>query len=66
VSWRTPPPSVSDLKWAGRPSMSTSQSRTWVSSSVQAGLVAHSIPWTPSPDDSRSPRIAGPEALAGK
>ena len=35
---------------SGSPSSSTSQSRTWVSSSVQAGLVAHSIPCTPSPE----------------
>ena len=31
-----------------------------------AGLVAHTMPCTPSPDDSRSPRMAGPELLAGK
>ena len=46
--------------------MSTSQSSTCVSSSVQAGLVAQSMPCTPSPAESSSPRMAGPEALAGK
>jgi hypothetical protein len=46
--------------------MSTSQSSTCVSSSVHAGLVAHSIPCTPRPAASNSPRIAGPEAFAGK
>ena len=30
------------------------------------GQVAQSMPCTPRPDESRSPRIAGPEALAGK
>ena len=39
---------------------------TWVSSSVQAGLVDHSIPCTPRPEERRSPRIPGPEALQGK
>ena len=30
------------------------------------GLVAQSMPCTPNPEESRSPRIEGPEALAGK
>ncbi|MEZ4769538.1 MAG: hypothetical protein R2844_14050 [Caldilineales bacterium] len=66
VSWMTPPPVDVDLNACGSPSMSTSQSRTCVSSSVQAGLVAHSMPCTPSPDDSMSASMAGKEALAGK
>ena len=66
VSWMTPPPAEVDRNPSGRPSRSTSQSITCVSSSVHAGLVAHSMPWTPRPEESRSPRIEGPEALAGK
>ena len=62
----TPPPAPSDRNRSGRPSSSTIQSRTWVSSSVHAGLVAQSIPCTPSPAESSSPRIDGPELLAGK
>jgi hypothetical protein len=46
--------------------MPTSQSRTWVSSSVHAGLVAQSIPWTPRPAARSSPRIDGPELFDGK
>ena len=66
LCWMTPPPGPSDLNRSGRPNNSTSQSSTWVSSSVQAGLVAHSMPCTPRPAESSSPRIDGPEALAGK
>ena len=55
-----------DWNFCGRPSRSTSQSSTWVSSSVQAGLVAQSIPCTPSPAESSSPRIDGPELFDGK
>src|SRR3984885_5652857 len=66
VSWITPPPLLVERNFRGRSSISTSQSRTCVSNSVQAGLVAQSIPCTPSPDESKSPRIAGPDALAGK
>ena len=66
VSWITPPPGDDDRNLSGRPSMPTSQSIRWVSSSVQAGLVTHIIPCTPSPAESSSPRIAGPEVLAGK
>ena len=66
LSWMTPPPAVLDRNRSGSPSRSTSQSSTWVSSSVQAGLVAQSMPCTPRPEESRSPRIDGPEALAGK
>ena len=65
-SWITPPPGPSERNRRGRPSISMSQSRTRVSSSVQAGLVAHSMPCTPSPPASNSPRIDGPEVLAGK
>src|SRR5207302_4398535 len=61
-SWITPLP----RKTSGRPSSSTSQSSTCVSSSVHAGDVAHSIPCTPRPDDTRSPRIDGPDVFAGK
>ena len=66
LSSMTPPPSAADRNRSGRPRSSTIQSRTWVSSSVQAGLVAQSIPCTPSPAESSSPRIDGPELLAGK
>ena len=66
VSWITPPPVPPDLNRDGSPSMSTSQSSTWVSSSVQAGLVAHNMPCTPRPAESSSPRMEGPLALAGK
>ena len=57
----TPPPADDERNRSGSPSMSTSQSSTWVSSSVQAGLVAHSMPCTPRPDDNKSPRMEGPE-----
>ena len=66
VSWITPPPAELEWNCAGRPSIPTSQSSTWVSSSVQAGLVAQSIPCTPRPAESSSPRIDGPELLDGK
>ena len=33
---------------------------------MQAGLVAQSMPWTPRPAESSSPRIAGPELFDGK
>ena len=66
LSWITPPPVDVDLNDGGRPSRSTSQSRTWVSNSVQAGLVAQSIPCTPKPAESNSPRIDGPELFEGK
>ena len=46
--------------------MPTSQSRTSVSSSVIAGPVCQSIPCTPSPAESSSPRIDGSLMLAGK
>jgi hypothetical protein len=65
-SWSTPPPADPDRNRSGRSSSSTSQSSMSVSSSVQAGLVDHSIPCTPSPADSSSPRMEGPERLAGK
>src|SRR5262245_55714920 len=66
VSWITPPPVDEDLKLFGRPIISTSQSKTCVSSSVHAGLVDQSIPCTPSPAESISPRTDGPEMFAGK
>ena len=66
VSWITPPPLPVERNMSGRSSISASQSRTCVSSSVHAGLVCQSIPCTPNPDEMRSPSIAGPEALAGK
>src|ERR1700756_3566725 len=62
----TPPPELDDRNFCGSPSIDTSQSITWVSSSVHAGLVDHSIPCTPRPEESRSPKIPGPEALHGK
>ena len=46
--------------------MSAIQSSTCVSNSVHAGLVAHSIPCTPKPAESSSPKMLGPEVLAGK
>src|SRR5689334_24982412 len=63
VSWMTPPPVLVERNFSGKPSIGTSQSSTCVSSSVQAGLVAQSMPCTPSPDDNRSPKIDGPDAL---
>src|SRR5579859_19512 len=62
----TPPPAFDDRNFSGRPIIATSQSITCVSSSVHAGLVDHNIPWTPRPEETRSPRIPGPEALHGK
>src|ERR1039458_2750414 len=62
----TPPPVCDARNFSGRPSIPTSQSITCVSSSVHAGLVDHSIPCTPRPEESRSPRIPGPDALHGK
>ena len=62
----TPPPVEFDLNFSGRAIISTSQSKTWVSSSVQAGLVAQLIPLTPSPVEIKSPRIAGPLVAQGK
>src|SRR5579863_3242534 len=62
----TPPPVFDERNFSGNPSIPTSQSITCVSSSVHAGEVDHSIPCTPSPDESRSPRMPGPEALQGK
>src|SRR5579862_5671541 len=62
----TPPPALVERNFSGKPSIPTSQSMTCVSSSVHAGLVDQSIPCTPKPEDSRSPRIPGPEALHGK
>src|SRR6266496_3751457 len=62
----TPPPALDERNFSGRPSMEASQSITCVSSSVQAGLVDHSMPCTPSPEERRSPRIPGPDALHGK
>ena len=62
MSWMTP----FDRNRSGRSSSSASQSSTTVSSSVAAGEVAQSIPCTPSPEESRSPRTAGPDAFAGK
>jgi hypothetical protein len=65
-SWITPPPLAVERKVSGSPSIPTSQSSTCVSSSVQAGLVDQSMPWTPSPEETRSPSVAGPEWFAGK
>jgi hypothetical protein len=54
------------LNFSGNPSIAAIQSSTCVSSSVQAGLVAQSMPCIPNPAESNSPRIDGPELLAGK
>ena len=67
VPWMTPPPVLEgERKEAGRPMAAPSQSRMRVSISVQAGEVCQSMPWTASPVESRSPRMAGPDELAGK
>ena len=65
-SWITPPPAPSERNRSGRPSSSTIQSSTWVSSSVQAGDVDHSIPCTPRPGRHESASTDGPEAPVGK
>src|SRR5580704_1995564 len=62
----TPPPVFDDRNLSGSPSMGTNQSSTCVSNSVQAGLVDHNMPCTPSPEERRSPRIPAPEPLLGK
>ena len=62
----TPPPVALDINWGGKSSISATQSSTWVSNSVHAGLVIHSMPCTPSPADSSSPRMLGPLLLDGK
>ena len=65
--WMTPPPvALSERKRSGRPSSSTIQSSTSVSSSVHAGDVTQLIPWTPSPAASSSPRIDGYVVFDGK
>ena len=66
VSWITPPPAPSERKRWGSPMSSAIQSSTWVSISVQAGLVAHSIPCTPRPAESSSPSTDDPERFEGK
>ncbi|CAN5532241.1 hypothetical protein BH24ACT4_BH24ACT4_13270 [soil metagenome] len=65
-SWITPPPAPLLRKRAGRSSSSASQSRTSVSTSVQAGPVCHSIPWVPKVVMRASARIAGAEELDWK
>ena len=60
------PADPDERNWSGRPSISTSQSGTGVSSSVQAGLVAQGIPCTPRPAERSSPRSEGPLVLPGK
>ena len=65
-SWIAPPPRSSKRNRSGRPSASTSQSRTRVSNSVQAGLVDQSIPRTPKPEASRSPQDRRPRVVAGE
>src|SRR5512132_1753923 len=62
----TPPPAEDERNASGSASISTSQSITCVSISVQAGLVAQSIPCTPRPAESSSPRMLGYELLLGK
>ena len=65
-SWITPPPVPVERNRCGRSMSWASQSISTVSSSVQAGLVAHSMPCTPSPELTRSPSTLGPDVLAGK
>ena len=62
----TPPPSFDEWKTRGSPHRSTSQSIMTVSTSVAAGLVAHSMPCTPKPALTSSPSTEGNDALAGK
>src|SRR5262249_60696900 len=62
----TPPPVLVDRNFSGSPSMATSQSRTCVSSSVQAGLVDQSMPCTARPEGRKSPRSSRPEGLVGE
>src|SRR6185312_3225478 len=62
----TPPPVLEERNFSGSPIIPTSQSKTWVSSSVHAGLVAQSMPCTPSPADNNSPRMDGPETADEK
>src|SRR5690606_25650217 len=62
----TPPPGPPERNRSGSPSNSTLQPSTWVSSSVHAGLVDHTMPCTPRPEETRSPSTDGPDALAGK
>ena len=55
-----------ERKRSGRPSSSSIQSSTSVSSSVHAGPVTQLMPCTPSPAASSSPRIDGYEVFDGK
>ncbi len=58
--WITPPPlALVEANRSGRPSSSTIQSSTNVSSSVHAGDVTQLMPCTPKPAASSSPRIDG-------
>ena len=65
-SWMTPPPGPLDRNAAGRSSSSASQSSMTVSTSVQAGPVAQSMPCVPRPAPTRSPSTLGPQVFAGK
>ncbi len=64
--WMTPPPGPLLRHDSGSPSRSTSQSRTWASISVAAGLVAHNMPCWPRPAATSSASTDGSEAFAGK
>ena len=66
LSWMTPPPSDFEVNRPGRSSNCAIQSSMTVSISVQAGLMAHTIPLTPRPAATSSPRMAGGELFAGK
>ena len=57
VSCSEPPPCPVDRNRSGNPIACTSQSSMCVSTSVQAGLVDQSMPWTPRPALASSPRI---------
>lgn len=67
VAWMHPPPfALVDRNDPGSPIAPHIQSSSRVSSSVAPGLVAHSIPFTPSPALKSSPMIAGKLPLHGK
>src|SRR5215207_4878079 len=67
LDWITPPPGPTAVfHRSGSPSRSTSQSSTWLSTSVRAGLVDHSIPCAPSAAATSSASTEGAETFAGK
>ena len=61
-----PPPPAAKVNPGSRPSASARPSSRVCSTSVPAGEVDQSIPWLPSPPESRSPSSEARAALAGK